>query len=140
MDFIPTDAELTYKNERIEAWSAISELWLDTHFDDGEQNYVSSILANSRFTIPEIEHMYLYEVAPVVFVNLLSVAGVWEGFDKDWLADTILKRRRRRLRPMYWLTRIGIGRLVMCRLTGAEKDWQEILKRVETIRAQEECQ
>ena len=30
---------------------------------------------------------YRREVAPVVYANSLAVAGVWDGFDPDWLHD-----------------------------------------------------
>jgi hypothetical protein len=32
------------------------------------------------------------EVAPVCGYNLLSVAGVWAGFDEEWLVNSIFSR------------------------------------------------
>ena len=92
-------------------------------------------LAASSYSASELEQICLYDVAPIVYRNLLSVAGEWAGFDKTWLANSILKRRRRWWRPMDWLTGIGIGKILMCHFTGVQADWQEILKRVERIRA-----
>jgi len=37
---------------------------------------------DSGYSIDELRHIYLYEVAPAVFGNLLTAAGEWAGFDE----------------------------------------------------------
>ena len=39
-----TEAELAYREERIEVWSAMSDLWLDADFDDAERAHVASVI------------------------------------------------------------------------------------------------
>ena len=72
-------------------WVAMSELFLDT---DVRLWYAATarVLADSPFSIDELAVIFKNEVAPVVGWNLLSVVGVWDGFDEDWLVSRIAPR------------------------------------------------
>jgi hypothetical protein len=49
-------------------------------------------LAQSPYSIAELEYILVHEGYPICKYNLLSVAGVWTGFDTDWLEQKILRR------------------------------------------------
>ena len=40
-----------------------------------------------------MEHMLHYEIFPVLWTNFLDITGEWIGWDEDWLADQVEKRR-----------------------------------------------
>lgn len=71
-------------------WIALSELYLDTG-PDWER--IAESCARSPFATPEIRRILFDEVHPVVHLNLWSTAGVWDGFDQDWLITSILVRK-----------------------------------------------
>ena len=76
--------------------------------------WLGRTLRESGYTLPELEHILRTEVAPIVGGNLLSVVGVWSGFDLNWLEAQILGLR-------------GTGGLISnlyCRLIRA--DWQRV--------------
>lgn len=64
---------------RMPLWEALSSLWLDTEVTDTELEWIARVMADSGLTIEELWRVYSYEVAPVVFMNVYSVAGQWVG-------------------------------------------------------------
>ena len=86
-------------------WRQLSELYLDTELDASALQSIGRILAESPYTVAELHEIELWEVAPVVSRNLLSMAGEWAGFDDAWLhAECERRAQRRSLR-----LRIGVG-------------------------------
>jgi hypothetical protein len=75
-------------------WDALSQLFLDTELEPADFQRLGRTLASSPYTPREIEEILFAEVYPICIWNLLSVAGVWEGFDVDWLQEAILKKQR----------------------------------------------
>ncbi|MGH9901020.1 MAG: DUF7079 family protein, partial [Pyrinomonadaceae bacterium] len=65
-------------------WLAVSDLWLDTELDEADLRRIAGVLADSGYAVEELTRIYLYEVAPVVYLNMFSVAGAWAGFDPQW--------------------------------------------------------
>ena len=101
------------------ARQAISELFLDTSLDDDDFRRISSNLGSLQLPTSELDSIYFDEVAPVLFRNLQSSVGVWEGFDADWL-DTEIQKSKKNQRmtagiPIlarfrrYWATRSTIA-------------------------------
>ena len=122
-----TDAEI---ERRKPVWSAFSEFWLDTELEDDELHHIARIAAASGFTISELRDIYLYEVAPVVSPNLLSIAGEWAAFDEEWLHAEARKRAEHRsLCLRFWIF-VGIGRKVMTFAT--ERHWNRIVSLLQT--------
>ena len=80
-------------------WIALSELYLDTEPDWAR---VAGICARSPFAIPELRRILFDEVHPVVYRNLWSTAGVWDGFDQDWLITVMLARKRAPVFRLPW--------------------------------------
>ena len=82
------------------AWAALSELYLDTSLDECELAGLCETLRSTGYTVHELEQILLREVHPQLFVNLLSVAGEWVGFDLARLEQRILASWKRR--PLLW--------------------------------------
>jgi hypothetical protein len=106
-------------------WQALSTLFLDTDVSL-DLEYRARVLAESPYTLGELEEILIDEVYPVCRANLLDMAGEWGGFDPAWLEDSILQRRRSPRRPLH---RLHIGRLTVPRW----KDWIETKKAVASI-------
>lgn len=115
-------------------WLAISDLWLDTELQDSQLGWMARVLDESGYDLPTLQGIMEDEVAPVVFRNLVCVAGVWDGFDEDWLFERIETRLRRQTRLGHHLSRLrrrGMTALV-------RDDWAEVLRRLSLLRAQDE--
>jgi hypothetical protein len=91
----PPDQDLP---NRRPVWNAWSDLYLDNEPSPGDLEYVAERLAASPYSAEELRYILLVEVHPVCAGNLRQVAGIWSGFDADWLEQAILSRQRRRLR------------------------------------------
>lgn len=84
-------------------WEALSELFLDTEMSPEALAGIAHTLANSPYSADELRQILFDEVHPACSANLLSVAGVWSGFDADRLQARILARSRARL---HWPSRL----------------------------------
>src|SRR5262249_26873070 len=94
-------------DRRKPVWAALSELWLDTELTEDDLQRIAGVLRASGHPIGVLWEIYLYEVAPVVFLNLLTVAGEWAGFDREWLFAEATKRARRRSLMLRAFVRLG---------------------------------
>ena len=95
---------------------------------------IAQIVSKSGFSLAALRDIYLLEVAPVVAPNLLTVAGVWTGFDERWLCAAIIDNLRRRPRYLRFLARFPLTRRMMTYAT--EDHWTKLVERVERLRAQ----
>jgi hypothetical protein len=98
-------------------WCVLSELYLDTELDDASLAPMAAVLARSPYSIDELHQIELWEVAPVVWSNALSVAGNWTGFDDGWIRAECAMRARRRSLILRAVVFLGFGRFVRS-LTG----------------------
>lgn len=65
---------------------------MDTELSEIENAAIIRTLAESPYDDAQLDFIYHAEVFPVLSPNLLAVAGVWGGFDVEWLEQEILKR------------------------------------------------
>ncbi len=84
--------------DRRPVWAALSCLYLDSDLTPDDLDHLVRVLAASPYSAVELEWILLTEVHPACVANLLAVAGVWAGFDADWLQDRIIARHRARWR------------------------------------------
>jgi hypothetical protein len=84
--------------DRRPVWEALSELYLDTDTTPFEHR-IASLLAESPYTLEEIEDILIYEVRPVCVWN--AFYWEWTGFDPDWLEREIVRVRRSWVRVVY---------------------------------------
>ncbi|WP_310392317.1 hypothetical protein [Hymenobacter sp.] len=73
-------------------WAVLAELYLDVELQEEDYRRMAAVCAASGFGWPEIRQMNYDEVAPVLWANLLSVAGEWAGWDETWLIATLTAR------------------------------------------------
>lgn len=90
-----SDIEIAHRKP---VWTALSDLWLDTEMDDGWLSRIARVMHESSYAVGELRHIYLCEVAPVVYRNLLIPAGEWAGFDEAGLHSEILESLQERNR------------------------------------------
>ena len=107
-------------------WAALSELWLDTELADDDLRRIAGVMGQSDYSVGELREIYLFEVAPVVSPNLLTVAGEWAGFDEGWLFAEVTRQARRRSPVLRALVRLGIGKWVMTFAT--ERHWHRLVE------------
>lgn len=114
-------------NRRQSVWEAISELWLDTETDVDDFTRIAAVLAQSKYSLDELGEIFAFEVAPVVWMNSLSVTGVWTAFDAEWLAAEILKNVERQRTYLFYrfYVRNGAGQWLFTK--NVEENWQKIL-------------
>lgn len=95
-----TSLALTPPDQDVErrrpVWEALSDLFLDTELDDEQHRQIAQAIVASGYSPSEIQAILWDEVFPVVYSNVLDAAGVWTGFDLDWLQQEILSGRHRR--------------------------------------------
>ncbi len=92
---------------RIPVWLALSDLYLDTDVTMS-YDYIVRTLAASPFSLDELHEMLMYDVHPVLYSNLMSMAGEWGCFDEAWLTERVLAVReqpRWRRRFTQWFVR-----------------------------------
>lgn len=95
--------------ETVDLWHAMSDLYLDNEMTVEDYLYVASTLARSDKSIEELESIFFYEVHPVLYMNLLAVAGHWGEFGKEWLGDQItqyLETQHRGVHKRGWLVKM----------------------------------
>ena len=109
-------------------WAALSDLFLDTEVTLSRAWRIER-LTESSYTVEERDWILRHEVCPICRYNLLSVAGVWTGFQLSWLEEQILIRTKS---PFFaWrLSRLGF---YYSPLFAA--DWQESKLGIQALRS-----
>jgi hypothetical protein len=111
-------------------WCALSDLWLDTELTEDDLRRIAEVMRKSGYKIEELREIYLFDVAPVVFLNLFSIAGEWAGFDEEWLVQEVTKQARRRSPVLRTLVKLRIGRWFMTYAT--ERHWVKLVEMLGT--------
>ena len=75
---------------RVPVWEAISELFVDSATDERDIAYIAARLRDSGYDDATLHAIHASEVAPVCAWNLLGIAGIWQGFQREWLTRAIL--------------------------------------------------
>lgn len=69
------------------------------HFLDTETRHrlphTASLCVRAGLNAEQVRSLWCHDVAPVVGMNLLSPAGEWAGWNRDWLLRQIAARRAR---------------------------------------------
>ncbi len=126
--YLPDETEI---ERRKPVWTALSDLWLDTELNESDLSYIAREMHASGYSIQELREIYLYEVAPAIFMNLSGVGGEWLGFEDAWLHDKILRSLRTRARLGRWWIRVRRRRMTYA----TEESWGKLQRRVEALRA-----
>jgi hypothetical protein len=121
------DAEI---ERRKPVWTALSELWLDTELEPEDLKRIALVLKRSNYSVDQLRGIYLFEVAPVVYVNQFVVTGEWAAFNEEWLFKDAAKRARRRSLALRLFVKAGVGKWIMTYAT--EEHWATIVKLIES--------
>lgn len=105
-------------------WDALSTLFLDTELSL-LRDHRARLLAESPYTLEELDQILRDEVFSVCSLNQASIAGEWLGFDPDWLEAKIVERLAGRRR-----FRIGFGHRLFLR----SREWRRTKRRVAELR------
>ena len=90
------------RSGRERLWIAMSDLWLDTDLDESQLTSIAQVVREVRPTEAQLDEIFALELAPFLGWNNLSVAGVWSGFDPEWVCS----EARRQARKSSFLPRI----------------------------------
>lgn len=74
-------------------WQQISRLFLDQELDGIVYRSIARTINESGYTLEEAEQILWSELFPVLECNLRDPAGIWDGFDMEWLEGEILHNR-----------------------------------------------
>ena len=95
------------------AYIALSDLFLDTVAD---VDCVASALRPLQLSTSTLYNMLRYDLFPILYPNLLGVAGVWDAFDDAWLLSQIEAQRAVgpgwAQRLLHWVAWLTIGQAV----------------------------
>jgi len=116
---------------RIPLWEALSEFWLDTELADFEFDYIARVIAASPYSLEKVRAIHDYEVAPAVSGNLMCVAGVWSGFDSEWLHERCRHFAARR-HSRWFRAKIRLQRPFLAHFT--RDYWRQVIPRVNALR------
>jgi hypothetical protein len=81
------------EEQREPIWHSLSELYLDTKLESDDLYAIAFTFVNSPYTLTQIRLIESYEVAPILLPNLMSLAGEWAGFDREWLKEQIIAQK-----------------------------------------------
>ena len=68
---------------RMPVWCVLSDLFLDTSFEDADYDRMAQALCRSPYTTAELEQILRNEVSPVFAWNLFDIAGEWAGWSEE---------------------------------------------------------
>ncbi len=94
-----TENEIVHRRP---VWDALSTLFLDTDVSLSRE-FRATTLAQSKYSIEELQEILVSEIYPICRTNLLQIAGEWAGFDVDWLENKIRKRNSSIFKFLHWL-------------------------------------
>lgn len=124
-----TEFSVFKEDERLAVWRALSDLFLDTELMDDNYEFIAITLADSSYSLKELEGILYYEVYPVCKHNLLSIAGEWAVFNDNWIMENIAPRKNKR--PLFCFSPFH-KRLFI-------REWIEVCERI-TIKRKEKKQ
>jgi hypothetical protein len=109
----PTPLNTSELARRKLVWLALAEFYLDTELQPADFRRIRAVFDQSGFSEAEIRRIDYEEVGPLLYSNLLSVAGEWAGFDEAALVaaatERVVKNPKFRALPVVeWLWRKGI--------------------------------
>ena len=108
-------------------WNALSKFYLDNQLDNQDYDDIVETFSNSGFSLNEIKNIDRDEVFPILHTNLLSPAGVWNGFDEEWLYESCLRNYKKRKNVVFRIMNFFQNRM---HNDMTKEQWMEIEKRM----------
>lgn len=113
-----------------QAYIALSDMFLDTEMSDWMIESIVSRLARTSLTIPTLEAMLRDTLFPILFYNILAVAGIWSGFDEEWLiseASSMVSS------PPGWVARLYYSAAWYTFRFGIQPTWDKVKDRLRNL-------
>ncbi len=110
---------------RAPVWEALGEFFLD---NEPNLEYVIRVCSESHYSLKELDQILFGEVWPVLSPNLVSMAGEWAGWDREWLSQRVLAKRSTGSSKFWWL---NPAKLLFC------SAWLPVRKEIEKKRSNE---
>ncbi len=88
-------------DERMPVWEALSEFFLDTELQAKDLEWIANTLASSPYPEKELSEILFHEVYPPCKWNMLSPAGEWAGFHRDWIKEKMSPLYGKRTRILF---------------------------------------
>ncbi|MGI0119726.1 DUF7079 family protein [Zooshikella sp. RANM57] len=117
-------------DELYTAWLVISDLFLDTELKSSDIKFIARRLAETPFSEEQLTAFYLYDIAPVCYINAFPPGGEWGGFDEEWLVSSILNNRTKNQK----LQRFKCKLFKRFYLMGTYEDWLKVLEHITELR------
>jgi hypothetical protein len=109
--------------QRVSAWVALSELFLDLELDERDIESIAERLRRTNIGFIELQHIYENEVAPACWRNLTAIpGGVWSGFEREWLIETITHQLSSRRPVQTFINRLQIRKWTAL----TRNDWERV--------------
>lgn len=71
----------------------LSDFFLDTELTPADLHTIAASLQRLSLSVSILNHLLRYDVFPILYPNLMSAAGIWDVFARDWLLSQIESRR-----------------------------------------------
>ena len=71
----------------------LSDFFLDVEYDQETLDMMAGVCERLHMPLSSLDKIFRYDVFPLLWSNLLSVAGEWIGFDEDELVRDIERQR-----------------------------------------------
>lgn len=115
------------REERIQLWSALSEVFVDNEVDYG---YIARQL--QEFDRTTVQAAFYEDVAPACYSNLLApIPPIWTGFDSAWLSATI--ERNQAARQRWPLRRLRDRLCIACLRRALKSEWAKIVHELDRL-------
>ncbi len=99
-------------------WKAMSEFFLDNHLHDSDKQHIAEVLLKSGYSIDELQKILWGDISPVLWPNLILVAGEWTPWDMDFVEHQILSSPAGPVRR--WCSYLAGGHV-------ATSDWRDVV-------------
>ncbi len=110
-------------------WEAMSDFFLDTELDEASLRAIAGTLKASGYSTAELEDILETELGPLLYGNLcpwVTIAGIWDGFDVEWIEARIRSGKHRWCYKWYaflnrWFCDSIVGKI-------KRDDWARVLQ------------
>lgn len=119
-------------DHRAPVWLAISEFYLDTELQEDDLERLALVFAQSPYDLDELRAIERFEVAPVLWGNLIDVAGEWEPWDPNTLIPLCAHKENL---GRGWTRRIATSVVSFFLAFHTRRSWNLIEPRILRLRA-----
>lgn len=79
-----------------QAYCLLSKLFLDTEPTQQVIDSMAYSLHGLDASSADLDRIVYYDLFPILYGNLLSISGIWSGFDEEWLLNQIKNWKEQR--------------------------------------------